>query len=60
MDQAPYSLCERNAVINGVTKDRIHVIVKSEDRFNSVKRHSLGQWRSGRTNICRAPHSHVR
>ena len=37
MDQAPYSLCERNAVINGVTKDRIHVTVKSEDRFNGVK-----------------------
>jgi pimeloyl-ACP methyl ester carboxylesterase len=37
MDQAPYSLCERNAVINGVTKDGIHVTVKSENRFNDVK-----------------------
>ncbi len=37
MDQAPYSLCERNAVINGITKDGIHVTVKSENRFNDVK-----------------------
>jgi pimeloyl-ACP methyl ester carboxylesterase len=37
MDQAPLSLCERNAVINNVTKDGIHVIGHSEDRFNRVK-----------------------
>ncbi|MEO8593362.1 MAG: prolyl oligopeptidase family serine peptidase [Candidatus Solibacter sp.] len=37
MDQAPYSLCERNAVLNGVTADGIHVIAKTEDRFNDVK-----------------------
>ena len=37
MDQAPLSLCERNAVINNVTKDGIHVIGRSEDRFNRVK-----------------------
>ncbi len=37
MDQAPYSLCERNAVIDGVTKDGIRVTVKSEDRFSGVK-----------------------
>jgi pimeloyl-ACP methyl ester carboxylesterase len=37
MDQAPYSLCARNAVINGVTADGIHVTVKSENRFSDVK-----------------------
>ncbi len=37
MDQAPYSLCARNAVINGVTADGIHVSFKSEDRFSDVK-----------------------
>ena len=37
MDQAPLSLCERNAVINNVTKDGIHVIGHSVDRFNTVK-----------------------
>jgi hypothetical protein len=37
MDQAPYSLCERNAVLNGVTPDGIHVIAKTEDRFNDLK-----------------------
>ncbi len=37
MDQAPLSLCERNAVINGKTQDGIHVIGHSEDRFSDVK-----------------------
>jgi pimeloyl-ACP methyl ester carboxylesterase len=37
MDQAPLSLCERNAVINGVTQDGIHVIHHCEDRFSDVK-----------------------
>jgi poly(3-hydroxybutyrate) depolymerase len=37
MDQAPYSLCARNAVINGVTADGIHVSFKSENRFSDVK-----------------------
>ena len=37
MDQAPLSLCKRNAVINGVTQDGIHVIGRCEDRFSSVK-----------------------
>ncbi|MDM7996297.1 MAG: prolyl oligopeptidase family serine peptidase [Acidobacteriota bacterium] len=37
MDQAPLSLCERNAVINGVTRDGIHVIGHSEERFSAIK-----------------------
>lgn len=37
MDQAPYSLCARNAVINGVTADGIHVTFKQENRFSDVK-----------------------
>jgi poly(3-hydroxybutyrate) depolymerase len=37
MDQAPYSLCARNAVINGVTADGIHVSFKQESRFSDVK-----------------------
>ena len=37
MDQAPLSLCARNAVLNGVTADGIHVIRHSEDRFSDVK-----------------------
>ena len=37
MDQAPYSLCSSNAVINGVTADGIHVIRHVEDRFSDVK-----------------------
>ena len=36
-DQAPYSLCARNAVINGATADGIHVSFKSENRFSDVK-----------------------
>ena len=37
-DEAPYSLCQRNAVINGVTKDGIHLIShQGENRFASMK-----------------------
>lgn len=36
-DQAPYSLCSRNTVINGITEDGIHVIEKTDDRFSDVK-----------------------
>jgi predicted esterase len=37
LDQAPYSLCNRNAVINGVTKDGIHLIRRTEEIFKDVK-----------------------
>jgi pimeloyl-ACP methyl ester carboxylesterase len=37
MDQAPYSLCARNAVINGVTTDGIRVTFKQESRFSDMK-----------------------
>jgi pimeloyl-ACP methyl ester carboxylesterase len=37
MDQAPLSLCARNAVLNGVTADGIQVIHHSEDRFADLK-----------------------
>jgi poly(3-hydroxybutyrate) depolymerase len=37
MDQAPLSLCERNAVIDGATRDGIRVIGRSEDRFSRIK-----------------------
>ena len=36
MDQAPLSLCERNAVLNGKTRDGIHVIAHQEDRFKAI------------------------
>lgn len=36
-DEAPYSLCDRNAVIDDVTKDGIHVIRHTEDRFIDLK-----------------------
>ena len=37
-DEAPYSLCQRNALINGVTKDGIHLIShQGEDRFAGMK-----------------------
>lgn len=37
-DEAPYSLCERNALINHVTKDGIHLIShQGENRFASMK-----------------------
>ena len=32
-DEAPYSLCERNAVINGKTADGIYLFMHQEDRF---------------------------
>ena len=37
MDQAPYSLFARNAVISGVTADGIRVAFKQESRFGDVK-----------------------
>lgn len=37
MDQAPLSLCDRNAVLNGKTSDGIRVITHTEDRFNDMK-----------------------
>jgi poly(3-hydroxybutyrate) depolymerase len=37
MDQAPLSLCERNAVFNDATADGIRVVAHSEDRFSDVK-----------------------
>ncbi len=36
-DQTPYSLCDRNAVINDVTADGIHVIHHSEETFSDIK-----------------------
>ena len=36
-DEAPYSLCRRNAVMNGVTKDGIHVIRKTSEMFSDMK-----------------------
>ncbi|HNX61416.1 MAG TPA: hypothetical protein PKN45_02150 [Candidatus Limiplasma sp.] len=37
-DEAPYSLCERNALINGVSKNGIHMIAhQGEDRFADIK-----------------------
>jgi pimeloyl-ACP methyl ester carboxylesterase len=36
MDQAPLSLCERNAVLGGATRDGIRVIDHQEDRFKKL------------------------
>ncbi len=36
MDQAPLSLCERDAVFNGGTRDGIRVIDHQEDRFRKL------------------------
>lgn len=36
-DEAPYSLCDRNAVINGRTEDGINLIEHQEERFSEVK-----------------------
>jgi pimeloyl-ACP methyl ester carboxylesterase len=36
-DEAPYSLCERNAVIDGVTRDGIHLNRRTDERFSDVK-----------------------
>jgi predicted esterase len=37
LDQAPYSLCERNAIISGVTKNGIHLVRRTEERFSDLK-----------------------
>lgn len=37
LDQAPYSLCERNAIINGVTKNGIHLVRRTEERFRDFE-----------------------
>jgi predicted esterase len=36
-DEAPYSLCHRNAAINGITRDGIHVIRKTSEMFSDMK-----------------------
>lgn len=37
-DEAPYSLCQRDAIINGVTNDGIHLIShQGENRFAAMK-----------------------
>ncbi len=36
-DEAPYSLCRRNAVISGVTQDGIHLIRKTSEAFSDIK-----------------------
>jgi poly(3-hydroxybutyrate) depolymerase len=36
MDQAPLSLCERNAVFNGATRDGIRVFERKDDRFSKL------------------------
>jgi hypothetical protein len=36
-DEAPYSLCRRNAAINGATRDGIHVIRKTSEMFSDMK-----------------------
>ena len=36
-DQAPYSLCDRNAIINGKTEDGIYLFEHVEDRFADIK-----------------------
>lgn len=36
-NQAPYSLCERNPILNGKTPDGINVIEHQEDRFSDIK-----------------------
>lgn len=33
---APYSLGERNAIFDGVTKDKVHLIEHQEDRFREI------------------------
>jgi hypothetical protein len=41
MDEAPYSLCERNALIKGVSKNGIHLVKhQGEDRFAGIKTQS--------------------
>ena len=36
-NQAPYSLSDRNPIINGVTPDGIHVVEHQEERFSAYK-----------------------
>ena len=36
-NQAPYSLADRNPIIDGVTPDGIHVILHQEERFSEYK-----------------------
>lgn len=36
-NQAPYTLTDRNAVLDGVTADGIHVVLHQEDRFSDIK-----------------------
>lgn len=36
MNQTPYSLCVRNAIVNGVTADGIYVTEHHEDRFKHI------------------------
>ena len=36
-NQAPYSLCRRNAILNGKTADGIYVIEHQETRFDSIQ-----------------------
>ena len=36
-NQAPYSLADRNPIINGVTPDGIHVVEHQEERFSDYK-----------------------
>ena len=35
-NSAPYSLGERNAIFDGVTKDKVHLIEHQEDRFKEI------------------------
>jgi len=35
-DEAPYSLCERNALVGGKTEDGIYLFERVEDRFASI------------------------
>ena len=35
-DQAPFSLCDRNAIVNGVTEDGINLIKHVENRFQDI------------------------
>lgn len=37
LDQAPYSLCNRNAILNSVTQDGIHFKRHTEETFNDLK-----------------------
>lgn len=43
-DQAPYSLCKRNLVVDGKTADGLYVIMHQEDRFADMKAPDNGEW----------------